>query len=132
MATYGTDWTTWVDGVPDLDPMFGWAEEDQAVIEVAARRLMTPRGTLPGDPDFGTDLRVYCGARITPHRLAILRQDIKSELLKDERVLNVEVSSTTFDQAASKLTVRIALTTANGTFALTLTVDQVKVTLLHT
>lgn len=130
MALYGSDWTTFVNGVPDLDPLFGDIDEERAVLEVAARRLMTPRGTLPGDPDFGTDLRVYLSARITPLRKAHIRQDIESELRKDERVLGVSVSSLDVNSANSLMTVSIVITTASGPFKLTLQIDQVTVSIL--
>lgn len=128
---YGLDITTWAGGVPDLDPLFGEVSGEQAVLECVARRFITTTGTLEGDPDFGTDLRIYMSARMSPIRLARLKQAIVAEALKEERVLSCTVVSVDPTAATNALRVSITIQLATGTFPLTLEVSSLTVRMLH-
>lgn len=124
MATdFGTDVSTF----PDLDfiPISGQA----AVGEAVARRLMTPRGSLPFLPNYGTDIRNRLNDTITPEQLASLRSSIEAEAEKDERVERAEATVTYLD-ASHTLLIALKLTTGTGPFDLVLRVSQLSVELL--
>jgi len=57
------------------------------------RRLITPRGKLLGEPDFGLDLAGYLSKGMTPERILAIPGEVERELLKDERLESVEVTS---------------------------------------
>jgi hypothetical protein len=62
--------------------------------ERLARLLQTPRGGLGvigDDPDRGWDCKQYVLARITPQLIALGRQQITNECMKDEEVQSVDV-----------------------------------------
>jgi hypothetical protein len=126
-SIYGSDISTFRGGVVGLDPMWTVIEGERAVIEASARRLMTPQGSLPHAPDAGLDLTQKIGTRLTPVTVARLRADIRAELLKDERVLEVTVGDLT-QTAAFSWSVRISLTLATGTFSLVFKVTPESVT----
>lgn len=127
---YGSDITTFVDGVPDLDPLFGVISGQQTVQEVCARRLMTPNGSLDNYPSFGFDIRVYLNARMSPLKKARLKQGIEAELRKEQRVISATVQSNTIDAANLTMRLVISITLSTGKFTLTLGVDQVTVKIL--
>lgn len=120
MTDYGSDISTF----PDLDPSFGLLTGPRVVAEAVARRLMTPRGGLFYDPQYGFDLRALLNDATPDARLAAIASQVEDEALKDERVQAVQAFVTRNGQAGT-LVVRIVLTLASGTFPLTLTIGQV-------
>lgn len=86
MATdYGIDVST----IPDLDPVFALVSGREALIQALWRRIQTPKGALPFNPDDGLDVRDWLHEGRTPTQLFRLRSSVEAELLKDERVLSV-------------------------------------------
>lgn len=128
--TYGVDWSTFTAGVPDLDPTFTGFGGDDLVVEAAARRLITPRGSLPGAPDYGYDLRQHMQARLTPLKLAQIRSAIVSEVTKDERITRAECLAESINSGAT-MRVRLTVSTTTRSYALVLEVSSVSVTLLR-
>jgi hypothetical protein len=101
--------------------------------EAAYRRLTTPRGALRGSPDeenYGIDLLDFIGASNPRQAAARLPGVITSELLKDERFLNVETKVLLVQNGpASELEISIAIEADDGTFTLKLAVSDVTVEL---
>lgn len=81
---YGSDIT----GALDLDSdMAERPERDPLLItEALARRLDTPRGSLPDDLDYGLDLKGHCNRGITSAEVNSLAGRIRGEVTKDDRV----------------------------------------------
>jgi hypothetical protein len=129
-TTFGTDFSTFIGGVPDLDPSFTLIGGPQVVAETVGRRLLTPRGSLPGAPGLGIDLRSYLNEGLTPAKLSQLKAAVVAEATEDERVLSA-TCSTVFDAAASALRVSITGLTAAGPFTLVLGVSSLTVALLE-
>lgn len=105
------------------------------VAEAAYRRLTTPRGMLRGGEDernYGLDLMSIVGRGNPTLVAAELPGRIRAELLKDERIDAVEVDVAVVTSGpATSFTVSIDVTTAEGPFALQLSVSDVSVTLLR-
>lgn len=92
---------------------------DTAIAQAAVRRLVTPRGSLPGDPDYGKDLRQLLNSPILPAKLLQAQQEANVELVKDDRVLSAQVTIESNGQDA--IWVRAIMTRADtgATFTLT-------------
>ncbi|MGB0890535.1 MAG: hypothetical protein ACPGWS_09650, partial [Solirubrobacterales bacterium] len=88
MSGLGVDVSTFSDdgSTADLDPSFKLISGTRAVLEAVARRLITRRGTLLEDPEYGFDLRAYQSAKINSVREAAILAGARAEALKDERV----------------------------------------------
>jgi hypothetical protein len=136
LADFGTDISTFVlqaDGTytPDLDPSFSLITGTRVVGEAIARRLMTPRGALLYDPDYGLDLRAYLNDDLDTRELYTLGALIEAEAEKDERVLSAVVDLS-LDARSSRLTIRLTVTLLDAeSYALTLAADAVTVTILR-
>lgn len=124
MADLGTDirWPlgrvfTLVSGRTNL----GWA---------IARRLMTPRGGLFYDPDYGFSLVALLSSGAAPQAVLSVGSQIETEALKDERVLEAS-ADLSFDDRTRKLTITLSLTDADGPFVLILAATAVTVELLQ-
>lgn len=132
MATeYGSDFTTFVTGRPDIDPRFLLIETSRVVAETCARRLLTPRGSLVGDPDFGFDLRDYLGARITNVQRARIVSGVEEEMRKDERVARARVVEFQLPTAAVPvLRLKVAIETAADRLEFVLSIDRVSAEVL--
>lgn len=97
-----------------------------AIGEALARRLITPRGALIDDADYGFDVRGYCNRGIDADGLRELSARIRSEVTKDDRVDDVTVA-VSYNAPTSTLAIRLqiaAVDPALGTFALTFTVSN--------
>lgn len=89
-----------------------------------ARRLQTPRGGLAafgGPADFGWDVRQLVLSKMTDASRSTAQQQIENECLKDEQVLNVEVSVTGTGGAVA---VTVKGISSAGPFTLTGNVQQ--------
>lgn len=110
--------------VAEVDP-FSTIALAQAIV----RRLDTPRGSLPDDKDFGIDLRSYANRGMTAADIQSLAGQIRSELLKDDRIdtliVTVRPSST-----GTSLGVELAVRPVDpqvGGFALTLSASSASI-----
>lgn len=101
------------------------------LIEALYRRLITPRGRLLDDPNYGFDLRQYLNADIdiSARTLGEIASGIEQEFAKDQRVRRSTVS-VTYDARARVLMVVADVVGLNGTFSLVLAATDVNVTLL--
>ncbi len=125
MTDFGSDVSTF----PDLDPSFSTLTGPRVVAEAIARRLSTPRGSLPFYPDYGIDIRSWVNETITRGKLAQFRRDLEAECVKDERVLTAD-ASLAFNVKTNDMQIAITITTADGPFSLVLGVTAVTVALL--
>ena len=126
---YGSDVSTFAGG-NGLDPSFATITGPRVVAEALARRLMTPAGTMIGDPNYGYDLRALINKRLTVADLYSVRSSIAAELVKDERVQDVPTCDLTADTSTGVVTVTASVDLGQGPFALVLAVSAVTVQLL--
>lgn len=118
---FGSDVSTF----PDLDPKMLPITGQRAVAEAVARRWITPLGGLVYDETYGEDVRGLLNAPVDSARLQALRAGLIGQALSDERVLRAEVDlSVSGPTAGLTITLRGRLTTADGPFALVLTITQ--------
>lgn len=101
------------------------------VAQAVARRLMTPRGSLADDEDYGDDLRELVGGTIDLRfGLGQITARAQREILKEQRVSACTVAGN-YDATAKILTLNILLVAAGvGPFTLTLAISAVSVTIL--
>lgn len=125
MTDFGTDIAT--PGLLDIDPHFIEVSGVDALGQALGRRLVTPRGSLVGDPAYGYDARAHMNDD-DPNTGAIALA-VADELAKDERVQRA-TAVVTFDELAGSLTIVATVFTADGPFRLTLAVSSVTVELL--
>lgn len=115
--------------VQDIDPGGLEVSEKLCLVQAIARRLMTPRGRLIDDSNYGYDLSQWLGADIGPAELAQIRTFAQAECLKDERVQSVTIT-VTFQAAVNILLVQVALVAAQGPFQFVLAVSQLSTQIL--
>jgi phage baseplate assembly protein W len=114
---------------PGLDETFTLVSDSRVLTEALARRLCTPRGTLPFHPDYGLDLRQYLNQSMTADALYRLKTAAERECEQDERVGSAD-AVVTYTPSSSSLKVSLTINTAAGPFRLVLSVTQVSVDLL--
>lgn len=106
---FGSDIST----VPDLDPAFRPISGQQVLAQALMRRLSTPRGALPFNPDDGLDLNDWLHRGIDTTTLYRLKNAVKAECEKDERVYAVAVSLSP-SARLDALTIRIQVEPVTG------------------
>lgn len=109
-------WGSDLSCVTDCDAMFTELAPGSALIvaQAAVRRLITPRGALLDDADYGFDLRGYCNRGVTLEDLRTLQNRAEAEVLKDERLSAAAINITI--EYPSGLTVTGELTPADPSF----------------
>jgi hypothetical protein len=114
--------------VNDLDPGMAEVGGITVLAQALARRLITPRGQLIDDPNYGYDLNGFLNDDIDPiqdpPRIAA---GIDLELQKDERVFS-STSQVTF--ATNVITTTTQVLSALGPFTFVLAVSNVTAQLL--
>lgn len=97
------------------------------VAQALYRRLITPRGTLRGGDEeraYGLDVAGYVGAVGIRTAVAALPGLVRGELLKDDRVADVQVTATAEERtdgtAAVTLEMSVLLLDEDESFTLTL------------
>lgn len=101
---YGTDISCDTDldeNMVEIDGMF-----TLILAQALFRRLITTRGSLPDDANYGLDVRAYCNKATTTNEIKSLAGRIKVELEKDDRVDTVLVEVTPSSDART-LTISI-------------------------
>ena len=125
MTDLGTDIAT-PSGL-DLDPRFGLVDGYRALGEALARRIVTRRGSLIDDPQYGTDVRARMNDNLDARGLAELAVAIVNEWQKDERVFLSRAACTL---ALGALRIVGTVQAATGTFRLVVSVDAATASLL--
>jgi hypothetical protein len=120
---YGSD--LWCEN--DLHPRMEEVADSVLVIaQYAIRRLSTPPGSLPDDPEWGLDLSAYCNRPTTAREFAALEGEVESELIDDDRVDEVRAHlSSSGDGGRLFVRLRIAPADSNDSFTLTLSVSPI-------
>jgi hypothetical protein len=94
-----------------------------------ARRLVTPRGGLFYDPNYGLDVRAFVNAGFTPQQLAQVQGDVAAEVAKDERVENPVVIVVP-NLAAATMVITVTCDLDEGPFAFIVNVNALTAELL--
>lgn len=125
-----TDTGTDIRCVDDLDPTFAIVTGERAIAQALARRLTTPRGGLFYDGEYGFDLRRYANSDFDASVAFRVSAAVEAECRKDERVADA-TADTTYDAATETMRVVVACLGRDGSRPrLTLSVDDVTVTIL--
>jgi hypothetical protein len=93
-----------------------------------ARRLITARGTLVDDANYGYDITQFLGDDLDPVQVGKIQANIAAELLKDERVQSVR--SVAILSLGGVLTVTAIIEGASGPFAFVLSVSDLAATIV--
>lgn len=123
-----TDFGTDLACTADLDPNGRTVSGQRLVAEAIYRRLITPRGRLIDDPNYGFDVSSLVNDDTSDSGIAQIVAGVSAECRKDERVIAVGVQQSFL---GGVLTLAIALHTALGPFSLVLAVTAVTVDLLR-
>jgi hypothetical protein len=104
---YGVDLscvTDLTEALDEVDP-----NSTIAIAEALIRRLITPRGGLPDDADYGFNLRGHLNRGVTVADLRTLTGQVRSECRKDDRVDDVDVAAVyTLGNAGLRVTISVA------------------------
>jgi hypothetical protein len=101
---YGRDLSCVSDVTPTMEEVDPFSV--RGIREAIVRRLTTPRGSLPDDPEYGLDLRRFLNTGHTVQTLTSLAGLITTEIGKDDRVGSISVTVALPDPS----TLRISLT----------------------
>lgn len=125
---YGTD----LAGVYDIPANFAAVTSKLNVAYAIARRLITPRGALIGDPDYGENIREDINMEYSERDLREREGRVRSECRKDERVNDADVQ-VTFVRSTGRMDVAIALDLNDGEepFRFIIAIDKVTVALIR-
>jgi hypothetical protein len=118
--------------VTDLSEEMRTTDDPRLILgEALVRRWSTPRGMLLDDEDYGTDLAEFINDDVDALGLARIRAEARSEALKDERVINCTVASSTWDAQTETLYLAFSIDAVElGTVTLKIAVTDVTVELL--
>lgn len=122
---YGTDWSC----TDALDPNGAEVSGRLCLAQALLRRLLTPRGGLITDPDYGYEIGAYLNDDLTAAQLASIAGNVDAELRKDPRVADSR-TTVSFDGQTMTVSSQV-LPSAGPSFALVVSIDQVTATLLQ-
>lgn len=80
-------------GIDDLTPSMAEVSGRTALAQSLARRLITPRGALIYDVNFGYDLNQWVNADVAQSDVSQIQGYIRQEMLKDQRVISAQVTA---------------------------------------
>lgn len=130
-SPFGSD--VWIgpnaQGILDLDPSLREVSGLPVLIQSVVMRLTTPTGSAIDAPDDCIDLRSYISKGLTVAQIGQVKNVITTQLLRDQRILNAQVS-VSFSFQTSIMTVVMAIQSSIGPFTLTINVSAVTVTQL--
>jgi phage baseplate assembly protein W len=105
---YGTDLSCVSDVTPQLDEVD--PESVLGIGQAIARRLTTARGQLLDDANYGTDLRGYLNNAMTTAALRDMASQVRAECLKDDRVVDADVTRQDYSIATRSLELEVLIT----------------------
>ncbi len=134
VINYGTDLASvpnpdangQIDLTSDMAETSGLSVLAQSIV----RRQTTPHGSVIDCPNDCIDVRDFLSAGMTPVQLQAIPATIKNELLRDERVLSVNVQ-VTYTPGNNSLKIVETIFSSAGPFRLTLDVSKVTLTVLQ-
>ena len=80
-------------GVNDLTSQMAEVSGRVALAQSLARRLITPRGNLIYDVNYGYDLNQWINADVGQSDVSQIQGYVQQEMLKDQRVISAQVSA---------------------------------------
>jgi hypothetical protein len=130
---YGTDLGSFpnpaANGAIDLDAGMIEVTGRTLLAQSLVRRQTTPTGSVSDSPNDCVDVRGWLSNGVTTNELHALAGNLKTELLKDERVVDVSLM-VSYNAASQTLTIVENFTSGYGPFTLTLTVTNVTISIL--
>ncbi len=123
-----TDFGKSIAGPTDIPSQFYYATGLKNLGNHIARRLITPRGSMPWALNDGYDVRQLVNAEFTAQNRARAEAAIAAEVEKDDRVVACAATIARLSSEAIAVTLRV--TTADGTFPLVVSVNSLTVSLL--
>lgn len=117
---YGTDLSCVFDFTNEMAEVSGRLLLAQA----CARRLITARGTVLDDLNYGYDLSGELKDDIGPGDVQRIKAAVEAECVKDERVISA-TATVSFSKLTRALTVSVLLQDGSGPFKFTLAVGGV-------
>jgi phage baseplate assembly protein W len=106
---------------------------NRLLAEAIVRRLITSRGQLLDDPNYGFALVDLLSKSLTPDEEAAIPSRIKNEIAKDRRLEEGSISVTltpTSDGPIRDYEIEISASGDDGPFELALSIDDLKVSVL--
>jgi hypothetical protein len=88
-------------------------DSPRAISEAVFRRWITPRGALPGDADYGLDVRAILNHGMTSAEILAMGAQMQAEAEKDDRVSRCSVTITKVDARGSRWVIRTIITPEN-------------------
>ena len=123
--TQGRDWLCGIDLDPNGREALGVSDVSHSII----RRLVTRRGTLIDNEDYGYDVRDLLHRDLTPRQYAATEAEVRFEVQKEPRVRSASVSVSA--PAFRNISIQINYQTQDGEQTLTLLVNDVTVQALR-
>lgn len=109
------------------DPFFAPVGGTLALGQDLCRRLMSPRGSHPTDINYGTNIRSWINSNFSEHNIFVYESLTKTELVKDRRVIDVEVDITVLrEKGDGSFRMKIKVFTEEEPFSLDLVVGPVE------
>jgi len=108
-----------IDLTTDMQVATGIAVLGQSLV----RRQTTPRGSVLTSPNDCLDIRNLLSKGVSQSQVAALAQTIRSELLRDPRVIQAAVSIS-LDTTTGNAMISESITSSAGPFSLTLTLTS--------
>lgn len=108
-----------VNGIIDFTPDFQMATGIKVLAQSLVRRQTTPHGSVITSPNDCVDIRSMLSKGVSQSQVAAIAQSLRSELLRDQRVLGAQVSIA-LDTTTGNATITETIQTGAGPFTLTL------------
>lgn len=111
----------------DLDPLFGTVTGRAAIVQAAVLGLQASSGSLEpinGDTSWGFDVLFALNEDLNSRSIAAVQASIRTQLLRDERVLAAAVQLT-LNESTDELVIDAKIRDAEGVFTLVLGVDRI-------
>ena len=80
-------------GINDLTPTMQECSGRVALAQNLGRRLITPRGALIYDVNYGYDLNQFINADVSQADISQIQGYVRQEMLKDQRVISAAVTA---------------------------------------